>query len=467
MGGKPALVWLRRDFRLHDNPALSAASERGKPIIPVYIHAPEEQAPWQPGGASDWWRHQSIEHFQQLLKKKGLRLIIRAGSSRKTLMSLVEETGADAVYWNRLYEPTTIPRDTEIKKSLKDAGVEVQALPSALMYEPHKALKEDGTPYQVFTPFWKFLQNLGDPSFPLEVPALKAPEKWPESLGLDQLHLLPKVDWAGGMRDFWTPGENGGLELMEEFLAVAASDYKSGRDRPDRRSTSRISPYLHHGDLSPRTIWHMVKRQMQEAKLSQEQGMSFLRQLAWREFSAHLLFHHPHTAESPLRKEFEAFPWIDDEDLLRLWQEGRTGYDFVDAGMRELWHTGWMHNRVRMVVASFLVKHLRIHWLHGARWFWDTLVDADLGNNTMGWQWTAGCGADAAPYFRIFNPMLQADKFDPDGKYRSHWLSKSPAWKSGRQDEANLLEPIVPHDKAREEALAAYEIVKKSKQTDG
>lgn len=463
MGEKPAIAWLRRDFRLHDNPALQAAASAGKPVIPLYIHAPEENAPWQPGGASNWWRHNTISKFATQLQKKGSRLVTRSGPSEKALEAVIAETGADAVFWNRLYEPTTIPRDIRIKELLKGRGINVQTFGSALLFEPKDAVKEDGTPYQVFTPFWKFLQKLDDPQFPLAVPALKSPASWPDSLKIEDLGLLPKINWAGGLCDAWKPGEDGGLEWMEEYLAEAAHDYKEGRDRPDRRSTSRISPYLHHGDVSPRTVWHMVRRQMREKKLSNEQGMAFLRQLVWREFSCHLLYHHPHTAESPLRGEFASFPWVENEELFRRWRQGRTGYDFVDAGMRELWHTGWMHNRVRMVVASFLVKHLRIHWLRGARWFWDTLVDADLANNTMGWQWTAGCGADAAPYFRVFNPMLQAEKFDPEGKYRHHWLSQSPAWRGNRPEEANFLEPIVQHDKAREEALVAYELVKKSK----
>jgi len=314
-------------------------------------------------------------------------------------------------------------------------------------------MNANGRPYQVFTAFWRACQAMPEPGVPLPAPeCIPAPERWPESLAIEELGLDPIPDWAGGLREVWTPGEAGAMRLLREFLA-RADGYADERDRPDRAGTSRLSPHLHFGEVSARQVWHAAR------------GVEpYLRQLGWREFSAHLLHHFPHTATEPLRPEFRAFPWRMDAAALRAWTRGRTGYPLVDAGMRELWHTGWMHNRVRMVAASFLVKHLMIPWQEGAAWFWDTLVDADLANNTMGWQWCAGCGADAAPYFRIFNPVLQGEKFDPEGAYVRRWvpeLADVPArfvhkpWLAP-EPPREYPAPIVDHDFARLRALAAY-----------
>ncbi len=474
MAGQVTLVWFRRDLRLHDNPALTAACERGT-AVPVYIHAPEEEAPWAPGGAANWWLHHSLEALQRGLSKHRSLLVIRKGDSLKSLKDLIAETGATAVFWNRLYEPTTIPRDTAIKAALQEMGVEVKSFASALLHEPTMIRTQAGNPFQVFTPFWRHVMALDDPPEPLPPPRFRNPLSFPSSTPLEGLRLLPKIDWAAGMRAAWKVGEVGAQEQLERFLATAVGDYMETRNRPDVVGTSRLSPYLHFGEITPRTVWHAVKWKIRNAKSEGEKAAAwgYLREVGWREFAHHLLFHFPATTSEPLRKDFGAFPWKTDAKRTRAWQKGLTGYPIVDAGMRELWATGWMHNRVRMIVASFLVKDLLVDWRAGAEWFWDTLVDADLANNTSGWQWTAGCGADAAPYFRIFNPTSQAEKFDPQGVYIRQWVPEIAAlpdkylfapWTAP----ADLLselgitlgrtypKPIVDHSVARDRALEAY-----------
>lgn len=478
---RPTLVWLRRDLRLHDNSALSEACESGRPVIPVYIHAPEEEAPWQPGGASEWWRHCSLESLIKDLHKHRSRLIIRRGPSLETLRELVRVTNASAVYWNRMYMPATIERDKKIKQALSDDGIDVKSFAGALLFEPEYVRNKSGEPFKVYTPFWKHVSSIDDPPTPLPVPSCRKPGSWPDSLELEKLELLPKIDWAAGLRESWKPGETGAHERLEEFMCGTMAGYDKERDLPYKVGTSRLSPHLHFGEITPRTIWHQVKRHAMKHHIGNKNSVRrYLMEVVWREFSHHLLYHFPHTTDEPLRPEFNHFPWATDSDKLRAWQRGQTGYPIVDAGMRELWHTGWMHNRVRMVVASFLVKHLRINWTEGARWFWDTLVDADLANNTMGWQWSAGCGADAAPYFRVFNPILQGEKFDPDGEYTRRWvpeLAQLPRkylhkpWEAptsvladaGVDLGGDYPEPIVEHQEARQRALAAFEKIKKNK----
>jgi len=423
------IVWFRLDLRLADNPALQAAVERGRPVIPVYIWVPEEEGKWPPGAASRWWLHHSLAALDASLRQRGSRLIIRRGPSLETLRALMQETGADTVFWNRRYEPAIIARDKTIK-----AGLPAESFNSALLFEPWE-LK----PYRVFTPFWKACLAKGLISHPVGRAVPSAPSRWPASVPLNELQLLPKLDWARGFD--WEPGEAGARKLLQRFNP---SRYTAERDRPDLRGTSRLSPHLHFGEIGPRQIWAAL------VKNADQSGWGYLRQLGWREFAHHLLYHFPHTADEPLRPEFAKFPWQPDRKQLRAWQRGQTGYPLVDAGMRELWSTGWMHNRVRMVVASFLVKDLLISWQDGAHWFWDTLVDADLANNTLGWQWVAGSGADAAPFFRIFNPTSQAEKFDPRGEYARHWVPEPVA-------------PIVDHAVARKRALAALEKIKKGK----
>lgn len=446
------IQWFRHDLRLDDNPALAAAAARGR-IVPVFIWAPEEEAPWEPGSASRWWLHQSLEKLAAALAKAGAPLVIRRGPSLEALRALAKETGATHVAWNRRYEPAVIERDTGIKKALAADGLDVESFNGGLLFEPMQVATKEGKPYQVFTPFWRALLTREEPAEPVAAPRkLTGIEKQPKSLALDALGLLPTIDWAATMRATWTPGEAGGAKRLTRFLGHALSGYGTERDRPDHDGTSALSPHLHFGEISPRRVWHAVREAVGGTPAAKIAGSPevYLRELGWREFAHHLLYHFPHTANAPLRADYARFPWAKDPVGLRAWQRGRTGFPIVDAGMRQLWATGWMHNRVRMIVASFLVKDLRISWVEGARWFWDTLVDADLAANTLGWQWAAGCGADAAPYFRIFNPTSQAEKFDPDGAYVGRWVDV---------EAAGYPEPIVDHGEARKLALEALKVV--------
>lgn len=392
------------------------------------------------------------------------------------LLRLAGETRAKAVLWNRLAEPALAERDAKVESRLRSAGITVETFPGVLLREPASVANRKGGPFQVFTPFHRSHYETFAPEDPVRAPkTLQAPPNWPSTVALDALGLEPVLDWARGIRAAWNPGRKGAIAELGRFTDAALAGYPVGRDRPDRTGTSRLSPHLHFGEISPREVWSAVTRAAHErARPGQIAGSeAYLRQLVWREFGHHLLHHFPHTSEKPLRGEFLRFPWRRAGADLRAWQRGRTGYPIVDAGMRELWSTGWMHNRVRMIVASFLVKHLLVTWTEGARWFWDTLVDANLANNTLGWQWTAGCGADAAPFFRIFNPITQGRKFDPDGSYVRRWipeLGSVPAgwihapWEApaptlhaarvrlGR----DYPKPIVDHAEARARALAAF-----------
>ena len=467
-----AIVWFRRDLRLADNPALNHARRTHDRVVPVFVWDPDAEGDWAPGAASRWWLHHSLEHLQQRLQQRDSRLIIAHGDTESELERIRQVTGAEAVYWNRVYEPNFVARDKRLKTRLTDAGLSVRSFGGTLLFEPWDLLKGDGTPYLVFTPFWKQMQKSWvRPESDPEPRELAAPARWPASVELADLKLLPERDWADGFSRRWKPGELAARRRLEQFVDSAVAGYGSGRDRPDRHGTSRLSPHLHFGELSP----GQVVRALNEAgELPAGQGRwSFLREIAWREFSAHLLYHHPHLPDQPLKQQFRGFPWrapADYRDDLKAWQRGQTGIPMVDAGMRELWQTGWMHNRVRMIVASFLTKNLLIPWQEGARWFWDTLVDADLGNNTAGWQWTAGCGADAAPYFRVFNPVLQGQKFDPEAAYVRRWcpeLSKRPAklaHEPAAKDQPVKGYPaaIVDLKGSRQRALDAYAEIKKS-----
>ncbi|HEY5913527.1 MAG TPA: deoxyribodipyrimidine photo-lyase [Verrucomicrobiae bacterium] len=476
----PTIHWFRLDLRLADNPALQAAVERGGPVVPVFIWAPEEELPWPPGGASRWWLHQSLRALEARLREGGSRLIIRRGPAREVLRSLAQEIGAGAVYWNRRYEPTIIARDARLKESLCGDSLAVESFNAALLHEPWTVRNRSAKPFQVFTAFWTHCLALPEPASPLPATRrLSAPAKWPKSLRLEELRLEPKVDWAEGLRRAWQPGEEGAARRLKVFLAKAFADYSEQRNRPDVAGTSRLSPHLHFGEISPRQVWHGLRRMAAKRGLPEAvwRGSQFLAEVGWREFAHHLLYHFPHTPAEPLRAEFKRFAWRKDAARLKAWREGRTGYPIVDAGMRELWTTGWMHNRVRMVVASFLAKDLLTDWQEGARWFWDTLVDADLAQNTLGWQWTAGCGADAAPYFRVFNPVSQGEKFDPHGGYVRKWcpeLARLPdewvrkPWqappeilsRAGLRLNRDYPEPIVSHAIAREVALEAFSRIK-------
>lgn len=468
-----ALIWFRRDLRLADNPALAAALRAGHAPIPVYIHSPDEDAPWRPGAASDTWLHRSLQALDADLQARGSRLLIRRGDSLAEIEKLLAETKAEALHWNRLYEPAGIARDSRIKLGLKSRGLHVESHGGALLAEPWAVANGSGAPYRVFTPFWKFLRPQLDPA-----PRAPAPDRLPELptllAGLDvaDLHLLPPAHegrWDRRFDTLWQPGEAGAHDLLEAFTDGALRGYAGQRDLPDRIGTSRLSPHLHFGEISPRQlVSHLLGGDWPKAL--QPDIEKYLAELGWREFNHHLLFHFPEAADHDLNPRFRNFRWAEPEPaMLAAWQRGRTGVPMVDAGMRELWQTGWMHGRTRMVVASFLCKNLRYHWRHGARWFWDTLLDADLANNAMGWQWTAGTGADAAPYFRVFNPATQARRFDPAGRYLRRWLPELAAlpdellaapWEkpelSARLAPDYPRAPVVDLKASREAALATY-----------
>ncbi len=419
-----AIVLFRRDLRLADNPALNAACAAHAQVLPVYIHAPDEDNAWPAGAASRWWLHHSLASLDATLRTHHAALHLRRGDTLEQLRELIRRSGASAVYWNRLYEPASIARDTRIKSALREEGIAVRSHHAALWCEPWQIATQQGQPYKVFTPYWRNLRPQLQATEPLPVPRMPEWRELPDGLPLAALDLVPRIAWADGLAASWLPGEAGAQELLEIFGDDAIGDYAHARDLPARHGTSRLSPHLHFGEISPRQIHFALDRRALASDAKRRPDIEpYLRELGWREFAHHLLFHFPQTPTENFNPRFADFPWAAPDDaLLARWQQGRTGIPLVDAGMRELWHTGWMHNRVRMVVASFLTKNLRQHWQHGARWFWDTLVDADLANNTLGWQWVAGCGADAAPYFRVFNPVTQAKKFDPDGLYLRRWL---------------------------------------------
>ena len=419
-----ALIWFRRDLRLDDHPALQSALRAGHCIVPVYVHAPDEEAPWPPGAASLAWLRQSLSALDASLRARGARLILRAGPSLAALERLIDETGAEAIHWSRCYEPAAIARDAYVRKALRTRGLHVESHNSALLCEPWTVATRQGDPYRVFTPFWRNASaRLLDVRTLVPAPgSLPSVDASIESRDMDALIPAPSPSWDAGFWNHWQPGEQGAHVRLARCIDPLLDNYLQQRDRPDADGTSKLSPHLHFGEISPRRIVQAVRSARHEARATTNAD-GYIRELGWREFSHHLLYHFPQVTEANLNPRFDGFEWADPEPaLLGAWQQGRTGVPLVDAGMRQLWHTGWMHNRVRMVVASFLCKNLRMHWLHGARWFWDTLVDADLANNTQGWQWSAGTGADAAPYFRVFNPVAQALKFDPDGAYVRRWI---------------------------------------------
>jgi deoxyribodipyrimidine photo-lyase len=482
------IVWFRQDLRLEDNEALDAALERGSPIVPVYIVDEASEGKWTAGDASRSWLHRSLAVLDESLRARGSRLILARGDTTTELHRIAKAVSADAINRTRRYEPAARAHDAEVAKGLSAEGVAVRDFGGSLLFEPEAVRNRQGGPFQVFTPFWRTcLANQVEPAVSAgwsrrSSRSFPAPTSWPQSLSISADRMWPGWSQPGYPRCYqeghksaapWTPGELGARQRLREFVRTAIEHYDSQRDIPAVDGTSMLSPHLHFGEISPRRIWAAV------AALSRDSGVFpanngatvFLKELGWREFAYHLLWHFPHTPEQPLREAFARFSWRKDPGgrLLLAWQRGETGYPIVDAGMRQLSETGWMHNRVRMIVASFLVKHLRLPWSEGARFFWDMLVDADLANNTLGWQWSAGCGADAAPYFRIFAPVAQSRKFDADGAYIRRWLpdlANVPAaaihapWEdpilAGIRLGHDYPHPIVDHATARADALAAF-----------
>ena len=478
----PAVLWFRRDLRLADNPALQALVDSGHTLLPVYIHD-EPDTDWKTGEASKWWLHHSLIALQQSLQQHGSELLVFQGNAEDILTRLLQQTGAHRVAWNRRYEPASIKHDTQLKQVLEKLGCHVSSHNAALLREPWENLKNDGSPYRVFTPFWKKLHRIGpsrETISALETLPGFEPGRITDSVSIDSLKLLPTVKWDKAFYTHWTPGEDGAWKALQHFSDQNLLDYTAHRDRPALAGTSHLSPHLHFGEISPLQIWKTLSN---DAATTTTRGIipateSYLREIAWREFSYQLLYHYPSTPLQSMDKRFDGFPWRKHykRDLQR-WQRGQTGIPLVDAGMRELWTTGYMHNRVRMIAASFLIKNLLIPWQEGARWFWNTLVDADLANNTMGWQWCAGCGADAAPYFRIFNPVLQGEKFDKAGLYIRRWipelagLDNKYIHKPWAADPAVLAdagiilgkdypEPMVDLQDSRRQALGAWDQVR-------
>lgn len=474
-----ALVWLRRDLRLVDNPALHAAAGADR-VITLYIDEPDRTPAWSAGAASRWWLHHALAALDHDLRARGGVLLIRRGDPLSCLRAVIAELAIGAVYWNRCYEPAALARDREIKAALREDGVKVESFIGNLLVEPWEIKTQEGAPYRVFTPYWR---NAGLSA--RSIRPLPAPERLrsiadpvdtvePGGLPLAALRLLPQIGWDGEFSVHWRPGEGGAQRALHCFLDKPIARYKLDRDRPDHAGTSSLSPYLAWGNISPRQILAAIDERVGEHPTESEGADWFVRELGWREFSYHLLYHFPHTAERNMNPRFADFPWAEpDPVLLGAWQSGRTGIPLVDAGMRQLWRTGWMHNRVRMVVASVLCKNLRYHWIHGARWFWDTLLDADLANNTQGWQWSAGTGADAAPYFRVFNPATQGERFDPDGAYVRQYLpelERVPArylqqpWRLPAAERSSVgiagtvyAAPLIDLAQTRAQALSAYQ----------
>jgi deoxyribodipyrimidine photo-lyase len=404
---QPVVVWFRQDLRLADNPALDFAAKSGKPVICLFLL--DESGDWQSGAASRWWLHHSLAALDASLKARGGGLVLRQGPAAAAIKALMAETGADQILWNRCYEPFARARDTALAEEFTG---QTETFNAALLFEPWEIATRTGKPFRIFAPFWNALREKPSPGGPRPAPEKLQFADIPASDRLDSWKLTPsQPDWAKGFA--WQPGEETAQRVLADFRD-GISDYKTGRDIPGNAGTSGLSPHLHWGEISPRQIWHAVQN---DPNGHSEGAQTFLKELGWREFCHHLLYFNPALPEKPLDARFETFPWQNSEGDFAAWTRGQTGIPIVDAGMRQLWQTGWMHNRVRMITASFLVKHLGIDWRRGEKWFWNTLVDADLANNAANWQWVAGCGADAAPFFRIFNPVLQGAKFDPEGIY--------------------------------------------------
>ncbi|MGE7369442.1 cryptochrome/photolyase family protein [Neorhizobium sp. NPDC001467] len=471
---KPVIVWFRRDLRLDDNHALHSAWETGRPVICVYIREPESPDIGSLGAAQDWWLHHSLLALRDSLRARRSDLCLRSGPAATVLQDIARTSGADLLFVNHAYERRAV--DHDIAVALKAAGIAIRAFHGQLLHDPQRIRTGSGGSFKVYTPFWNAMQKLGEPGEPCDAPAsFIAPDSYPESETLASWNLLPsKPDWASGFSQFWTPGEAGALEKLEALIDADLLDYKRGRDFPGTDSTSRLSPHLAHGEISPARIWHATNG---IAAQHRDDLVHFRKELAWRDFCYNLMVEFPDLRTRNWDPKFDALEWAFDTDDFSAWTAGCTGYPIVDAGMRELWQTGYMQNRVRMITASFLVKDLLIDWRRGDAWFRDTLLDADPASNTANWQWVAGSGADASPFFRIFNPILQGEKFDPDGAYVRRWvpeLEKLPNKYVHKPFEApehvladagvelgkTYPRPIVNHGMARDRALEAYKGLK-------
>ncbi|MEQ8822313.1 MAG: deoxyribodipyrimidine photo-lyase [Sumerlaeia bacterium] len=486
-GPKPSLVWFRRDFRLTDNPALRAAADRGGPVVPVFVWSPGEDGDWPIGAASKVYLHHALLALAEALEKAGSPLVIRVGDSAAgELARVARAVGAESICYNRLYEPQMIAQSAAVKEALRDEGVEVKGFDGNILMPPWELKTGAGTPYSVYTPYWKSMRKAACIPEPLPaVGKLGKSSKSPASKTVEDLDLLPSIPWDESILAYWKPyiGEKNAWSQFERYLSGDAAEYSDLRNLPARDATSHMSPALHWGEVSPRQLFHAIeeKKKGTTSDSIRKSYETYQSEIAWRDFSAYVMFHFPHTSTDPLKPEFDAFPWNEvTEENFGRWRRGQTGYPIVDAAMRQLWAIGWMHNRCRMIVASFLCKDLRLHWIEGAKWFYDTLVDADLCSNNMGWQWSAGCGADAQPFFRIFNPIGQGEKFDPDGAYIKQWcpeLSNVPPkfihkpWEMNRGElelcgvllGRDYPEPMVDHKTERQKALDGYEKVKEAK----
>ncbi|MCD7111633.1 DNA photolyase family protein [Rhizobium sp. DKSPLA3] len=470
----PIIVWFRKDLRTDDNRALSSAVETGRPIIPLYIR--EETAETGPlGEAQAWWLHHSLTALSANIERCGSRLLLKSGEAENVLRQVIKATGASAIFWNRRYDPAGIRIDTRLKEVLSSDGLETASFAGALLHEPSRVKTKTGGPYRVYTPFWRAVEAGGEPPEPVDAPEkIPAPKTFPTSEKLDDWGLLPKLEWAADFSQRWEPGEASAREKLEDFTDGTIDGYRESRERTWEAGTSRLSPHLAMGEISPARIWHATRGL---PKADSADVITFRKELVWREFAYHLLFHNPDMPTESLNRKYDKLGWMDGDADFDLWKTGMTGFPIVDAGMRELWRFGTMHNRVRMIVGSFLVKDLLIDWRRGERWFRDTLVDADPASNAMNWQWVAGCGADASPFFRVFNPITQGEKFDSDGLYvREHvpeladmpsdWIHHpfdAPAAvlaKAGVTLGDSYPKPIVDHAKARDRALAAYRNIK-------
>jgi deoxyribodipyrimidine photo-lyase len=475
MTDAPAIVWLRQDLRLADNPALHAASQAKRPLILLYILDDEMPGRWRMGGASRWWLHKSLEALSGHVAKRGARLVLRRGVAAEILATLARETKAQTIFWNRCYEPFAIARDKALKEQISSTGIDVQSFNGALINEPWTIKNKTGEPFKVFTPYWRACQQFGDKRAPL--PAPKKLNGFAGEIAGEELStwkLLPsRPNWAKGFEPEWRPGEAGAHAALDDFIEAKLKAYPDARDQMGAHTTSRLSPHLHFGEISPVQVRAAIETAAHADPALQRGADKFMSELGWREFSTSLLFHWPDLPEKNWRPSFDPFPWRDDDAALEAWRRGRTGYPIVDAAMRELWITGTMHNRARMIAASFLIKHLLIDWRQGEAWFWDTLLDADLANNAASWQWVAGSGADASPYFRIFNPITQGERYDADGAYVRRWLPELAKlandvihrpWeadaavlrKAGVKLGVDYPAPIVDHAAARARALEAF-----------